>query len=167
MATILTTTYASPLNLTITSWGTGLAATQWGFSTLVDNTTDKYVDALVGGLLEVGATTPAAGDTLDIYTYANYDTATSTALTGGIDALLPGTDAEETEGTDFQKENLILLAVVSAEANVGYHWGPVSVAAAYGGVLPPKWGLVLHNNGSATMAAGSVAEYIGIKYTSA
>lgn len=166
MATVTTTTYAAAADLTVTSWGTGLAADQWGFSTLVDNQTNKYMDVLVGGILEVGATTPAAGDTMDIYTYAMYDEGVTNALTGGIDNLLPGTDAEETEGTDFQKENLILLAVVSAEANVGYRWGPVSVAAAYGGVLPVKWGLVLHNNGGATMATGSIASYVGITYTS-
>jgi len=162
---VITVTYAGASNLTITSWGTGLAADQWGFSAIVDNTTNKYIDALVGGLLEVGTTTPAAGDSLDVYAYGSYDEATSTALTGAIDALYAGTDTEETEGTDFQKENLKLLTSVSAEANVGYHWGPVSVAQAFGGILPPKWGLVLHNNGSATMASGSVAEYNGITYT--
>ena len=160
-------TYASEVNLTVTSWGTGLAADQWGFSAIVDNSSNNYMDVLVGGLLEVGTTTPAAGDTLDIYVYGNYDTATSSALTGGIDALITGTDAEETEGTDFQKENLNFLISVSAEANVGYHWGPIAIASAFGGVVPPKWGLVLHNNGGATMAAGSLAEYIGVTYTTA
>lgn len=166
MATTTSINYTAAADLTITSWGTGLAATQWGFSTVVDNQTNLFIDCLVGGILEVGAT-PAAGDTLDIYTYAMYDEGVTNAFTAGIDNLLPGTDAEETEGTDFQKENLILLAVVSAEANVGYRWGPVSVASAYGGVMPVKWGLVLHNNGGATMATGSIASYIGIKYTSA
>lgn len=163
---VITTTYASAVNLTVTQWGTNLAADQWGFSAIVDNTSDNYMDVLVGGLLEVGTTTPAAGDTLDIYVYGNYDTGTSSAIGGVIDALYTGTDAEKTEGTDFQKENLYLLQVVSAEANVGYHWGPVGIAQAFGGTVPPKWGLILHNNGSATMAAGSLAEYIGITYTS-
>ena len=159
--------YASATNLTVTSWGTGLAAGQYGFSAIVDNTTNLYMDALVGGLLEVGTTTPAAGDTLDIYVYGMYDEATSTALTGAIDALYAGTDTEETEGTDFIIENMKFLTSVTAESNVGFHWGPESIAQLFGGVMPPKWGLVLHNNGSATMAAGSLAEYIGITYTSA
>lgn len=167
MATTTKVTYTAAADLTITSWGTGLAADEWGFSTLVDNQTNLFIDCLVGGILEVGASTPAAGDTLDIYTYAMYDEGVTNALTGGIDNLLPGTDAEETEGTDFQKENLILLAVVSAEANVGYRWGPVSIATAYGGVVPVKWGLVLHNNGGAAMAASSIASYVGVHYTSA
>ena len=90
MATITTTTYANAANLTVTSWGASLAPGDIGASLIVDNATDKYLDVMIGGLLEIGASTPAPGGTLDIYAYGRYDQATDAALTGGIDALFTG-----------------------------------------------------------------------------
>jgi len=165
MATITTVTYANAANLTVASWGTGLAAGQIGSSLIVDNATNKYLDVMVGGLLEIGTTTPAAGDTLDIYGYGRYDQATAAALTGGIDGLFTGADEEEIDGTDLILAHLPLIASLEAESNIGIHWGPIGFAQFFGGNMPESWGLVLHNNGSATMASGSLAEYIGITFT--
>lgn len=159
--------YTAAANLTVTSWGTGLAPGQIGASLIVDNQTSLYMDVLVGGILEIGTTTPVAGDTLDIYAYGIYDQATSSALTGGIDGLFTGADEEETDGTDLILAHLPLVVSLEAESNIGIHFGPVAIAPLFGGIMPQKWGLVLHNNGSATMAAGSLAELVGIHYTSA
>jgi hypothetical protein len=159
--------YANAVNLTVASWGTGLAPGQIGASLIVDNATNLYVDVFVGGLLEIGTTTPAAGNTLDVYVYGRYDQATAAALTGGIDALFTGADEEETDGTDLILAHLPLIASLEAESNIGIHFGPTAIAQFFGGVVPESWGLVLHNNGAATMAAGSLAEYIGVTYTSA
>lgn len=165
MATI-NIAYATAEALTIGAWTTTLAADEWATSSIVDNTSNLYVDALVGGFIELGTTTPAAGDTLEIYVVGNYDTATATDMTGGIDALL-GANNEEAPGTGFMAENLRLLEIVACEANEGYHFGPTSVAAAFGGILPPKYMIVLHNNTGTALAAGSTCNIIGITYTSA
>ena len=157
-------TYASAVNLTVTSWGSGLAAGQIGASLIVDNTSNLYDDVLVGGLLEIGTTTPTTGDTLEIYVYGSYDTGTSSALTGGIDGLFTGADEEEVDGTDLILAHIPIIATLEAESNIGIHFGPIGIAQFFGGVVPPKWGLMLHNNGSATMATASLAEYVGITF---
>ena len=157
--------YASAVNLTLTSWGTGLADTQIGATAIVDNTSNLYVDVIVGGLFEIGATTPAAGDYINVYVYGSYDTGTSSALTGGIDGLFTGADEEEVDGTDLILTHMPLITTLEAESNIGIHWGPTGIAQFFGGVMPPKWGLVMENQSDSTMAAGSLVEYIGITYT--
>ena len=163
--------YAADEAIAVTAWGTGLAATQYASSAMFDNTTNKYVDVLVGGILELDATTPVAGDTLDIYVSGNYQTATATDMGGGIDALFDAA-TEEVADTAFNPLNLTFLTSVAVEATTpataqGYHFGPVSIAAAFGGTMPQKFFLVLHNNTAGTMAAGSNVNAVGITYTSA
>ncbi len=165
MAT-LTINYTNWTAITATAVTTSLAADEWAETTIVDNTTNKYVDAMVGGKFVVGAA-HANGDTIDVYVYGNYDTATAGDLTGSIGGL-DGTDSEETEGTDFVEENMILLTSVFVDAaSDTQHWGPIGVAQAFGGHLPQKWGLLIHNNGSGAMGSGSDVGYVGIKYDSA
>jgi hypothetical protein len=167
MATTTEIQYTAAVAMTISSWTTTLLQDQIASSAIVDNQTNKYVDVLVGGLIEQGTTTPGAGDSYDMYAYGIYDEATSSALTGGIDGLFTGADEEEIDGTDLVLANMPLITSVSAIANVGYHWGPIALAQFFGGVLPPKWGIVVHNNSAtADLAAGSALEYIGVKYTS-
>lgn len=165
--TTINIAYAPFATIAVTAWTTTLAAGEYASSAIVDNTSNLYVDALVGGSVETGAS-HTAGDTFDLYVYANYDTGTSTDLTGGIDALFAGADQEETEGTDFIVENLIHLATVVADgANNGYHFGPFSIAAAFGGTLPPKWGIVGHNNGTGALGSAGTLGYVGVEYTNA
>jgi len=164
-------TYSADAAIAVTEWDTTLAAGQYATSAIVDNTSNLYVDMLVGGILELDATTPVVGDTMDIYISAQYDTDTATTMTGGIDALF---DAATEEAVDvaFVKANLILLTSVSVEATTpanaqGYNWGPIGVAQFFGGVMPQKFFLTLHNNTAGTMAAGPVVNSVGITYTTA
>jgi len=162
-------TYAADEAIAVTAWGTGLAATQWATSAIFDNTTNLYMDVMLGGILELDATTPVAGDTMDIYLAVNYQTATATDMTGGIDALFDAA-TEEVVDTAFVQNNLIFLTSVSVEATTpaiaqGYHWSHSSVAEAAGGNMPQKFMLVLHNNTAGTMAAGSNVNAVGVTYT--
>ena len=44
-----------------------------------------------------------------------------------------------------------------------YYGGPFSVAAAFGGLLPQRWGIVIVNNTGATLDASvGAAEYQGV-----
>ena len=55
----------------------------------------------------------------------------------------------------------------SAASNDDYEWGPVSVAEVFGGVLPSKWGLVVHNDSGAALHAtgtNNSTRYFGIKH---
>lgn len=166
-------TYSSDVAITISLWSTGLAAGQFATSSIVDNTTNLYVDMLVGGLIELDATTPVAGDTLDIYIGALYDKDTLTTPGGGIDSLMDiGTPAEEAEDTDFVKANLILFKSVSVEATTpataqSYAFNPQGCAAFFNGILPQKIYFLLHNNTAGTLATGSALNSVGITYTTA
>lgn len=166
-------TYSADTAIAVTLWSTGLAAGQFATSAIFDNTSTLYVDALVGGILELDATTPVAGDTLDVYIGALYDKDTTTTPGGGIDSLMdPGTPAEETEDTDFVKANLILFKSVSLEATTpataqGYQFNPTGIAQFFGGVMPQKIYFMLHNNTAGTCAAGAALNLVGITYTTA
>lgn len=166
---VTTTTYATDVALAVTEWDATLAAGQYATSAIYDNTSTNYIDVLVGGVLELDATTPVAGDTMEIYVVGQYSE-TATDMTGGIDALFDAA-TEEAADTAFVAANLILLTVVSVEATTpataqGYHWGPVSIASAFGGIMPKRFMLVLHNNTAGTMAAGTDCNTTGITYTS-
>ena len=166
---ILTTTYAADAALAVTAWTTTLAAGETATSAIFANGSTNYVDVLIGGALALDATTPVAGDTMDIYISGQYSD-TATDMGGAIDALY-GAGGEEVVDTSFVRANLTLLAVVSVEATTPataqtYHWGPVSVAAAFGGVMPKNFMLALHNNTAGAIAAGCDVNTIGITYTS-
>lgn len=159
-----TLNYAAAASVTITL--TSLASAGWRSSAVVDNTTDKYLDALVGGKIQVGAV--SADGTLEIYAYGTYD---GTEYNGGLD----GTDTAITWGTTPSASsvegfnNLELLGVIAVDTtddNKDIRWGPFSVAEAFGGLLPSKWGVVVKNNtGLALHATGTNNEcqFIGIK----
>ncbi len=161
-------TYGSDVALAVTEWDTTLATTQFATSAIFDNTTSLFMDVLVGGVLELDATTPVAGDTMDIYVLGQYS-GTATDMTGAIDALLNAA-TEEAEDTAFVKANLILLVSISVEADTpataqGYHWGPIGIAQ-YFGQMPQRFMLLLHNNPAGTMAANPDVNTVGVTYTS-
>lgn len=149
---------ADTVTLTLASLANG----SWRQSTAVVNTTDLFLDALLGGSVQTG-TTPTANGTIDIYLYASYD---GTNYTGGAS----GSDAAYTADGE---ENLFVFVksiIVDATSDQDYVWGPISVAAAYGGIMPSRWGVVVENNtGSTLNATGSNNEtqFIGVKLDSA
>ncbi len=167
-------TYSADTAIAVTLWGTGLAGGQYATSSLFDNhTTTKYVDALVGGLLEAGTVTGtlAAGESLDLYIIGQYDTDTAGDVNAGIEALLIE-GAELADSTAFVKENLILMTSIQLESGTPdtsqmYHWGPIGVAQFFGGIMPKEFMILLHNNTGGTMVAGSDVNLTGITYTSA
>ena len=164
-------TYSADNAIAVTQWSTGLATGQFATSAIFDNTSLLYVDALVGGIIELDATTPLAGETLDIYIGALYDKDVTSTPGGGIDSLMdPGTPAEEVEDQDFVLSNLILFKSIGLEAAVpataqGYQFNPTAVAQFFGGIMPQKVFFMLHNNTSGTLAAGSALNLVGITYT--
>ncbi len=165
-------TYSADAAIAVTLWSTGLGPGQFATSAIFDNTSTLYVDLLVGGIIELGATTPVAGNTLDIYIGALYDKDVTTTPGGGIDSLMdPGTPAEEVEDTDFVLANLIPFQSISVEKTTpataqGYQFNPQAVAAFFNGILPQKIYFLLHNNTAGTLVAGSALNSVGITYTS-
>lgn len=159
-----TINYTAAASVTITL--TSLADAGFRESTAVDNSTNKYMDALVGGKIQIGA--PSADGTIAIYAYGSYD---GTEYTAG----LTGSDGTVTWGTTGSTgldgaNNLPLLGVISVDAtddNDDARWGPFSVAQAFGGVLPTKWGIVVKNSTGASLHAtgtNNECQFMGIKY---
>jgi hypothetical protein len=106
-------------------------------STSIDNSSNKYLDALV--MLQVKFANTAIGTDPWVYVYA-YGT-----VDGGTtypDAVT-GSDAAITLNSPT---NLRLLGAVSAIQNLTRKGGPWSVAACLGGVLPERWGIVVRNS---------------------
>jgi hypothetical protein len=159
MAT-LSMNYASAATITLTL--TSLTNGSWRASTAVDNTSNLYLDAILGGSVQMG-TSPTNNGTFDIYLYSTYD---GTNYTGGVS----GTDAAYTADGEEKLFVLVKSIIVDNTTDQDYVWGSVSVAAAFGGTLPSKWGVVVENNtGVTTNATGTNNEtqFIGTKLDSA
>lgn len=128
-------------------------------STVVDNTTNLWLDALVTVLLTAGGT--AANDkAVYVYAFATTDNGTSyTGSAGATDAALTMQDP-----TVLRLIGIIPVPTIS----IAYVSTPMSVAAAFGGVLPAKWGIAVRNfSGSALAASACSANYQGVYATTA
>lgn len=130
----------------------------------IDNTSNKYVDALLSGKITVG-TTPTANTVIGIYVWGAETSLGATAID-----VLDGTDSAETLTNTGVLGNLRLagaIAVLAATSDITYYLLPTSVAALFGGVMPKYWGLfIAHNTGvNLNSTSGNHAfEYVGIKH---
>jgi hypothetical protein len=162
-----TVNYSS--NTTITMDLSGLASsgpfTSGRESSQIDNTTNKYIDALVSGSVSVG-TTPTANKTIAIYVYG----ADTSLATTNIDQL-DGTDSAEALTNAGILNALRLGATIAVPANtsdVQYFVLPFSVASLFGGVMPKFWGLFVAHDTVAALRSNVINtnsfEYVGVKY---
>lgn len=131
----------------------------------IDNTTNKYVDAVVSGSISVG-TTPTANTVIGVYVWG----ADTSLATTAIDTL-DGTDSAETltnVGVLGALRIGVTINVPATTSDVAYPIVPFSVAALFGGVMPKFWGIfVSHNTGvnlRNTAVNTNSLEYVGIKY---
>ncbi len=136
-------------------------------SSQIDNTTNKYIDALVSGFISVG-TTPTANTTIFVHVWG----ADTSLATTPIDTL-DGTDSAETLSNVGVLNALRVGAAISVPvttSDFAYPVLPFSVALLFGGVMPKFWGLfVAHNCVSAlrnTAVNTNSMEFVGIKYDS-
>lgn len=134
-------------------------------SSQIDNTSNKFVDALVSGTVSVG-TTPTANTVIGIYVYGAETSLATTPLD-----VLDGTDSAETLTNAGILAALKLGASVAVPANtsdVQYIVLPFSVASLFGGVMPKFWGLFVSHNTAVNLRNTAVNtnsfEYVGIKY---
>lgn len=169
MATI-TPSYASKATITCGVHSTPLASSATFVigreSTEIDNSTNKYDDALVEGKVTVG-TTPTANTEIQIWVYASFHTAMATNLVDVLD----GVDSDETITSAGVRGSAMQLGsrldVDTATSNRTYWIAPFSVAELFGGVMPKFWGLfVTHNTGVAlhSTAGNHEFSFTGIKY---
>lgn len=130
--------YATSSNLTLTL--ASLADNASRESTVVDNSTNLYLDAMLYLKIKVG--TVANEKAVYCWFYGSEDG------TNYTDAIT-GTDAAFTMTTPT---NLRGPFIVSTPSNSTTYKSVVgSVAAFFGGVLPRKWGIVIENQSGAAL----------------
>lgn len=137
-------------------------------SSEIDNTTNKFVDALLQGKITVG-TTPVSGTSIKVFVWGSDTSAVATNLDtiAGADGARTITSVGVRNGVLIEIAN---LEVDSATSNRTYWMTPKSIASFFGGVMPKFWGVfVAHNTGVALHATGGNHEltYTGIKYDNA
>lgn len=130
--------YGTATAVTCTLTSLASSATAGRESATVDNTSALSLDALV--LVQLELTTGTIANDKCAYVYA-------WGVTDGASPVYPdkitGSDAAITFDSP---RNLRLLGVVNLSTSGGtFKAGPWSVAAVFGGVLPPKWGLAVQN----------------------
>ena len=162
MATVALS-YSSVQTMTVTNLHSKASSATAGWqSAVVDNTTDLYLDAQVQVVLDFANTAPANDQAAYVYAYAGLNT-TYTNPASGSEGSITLTSIATTG------QNLRLLGVLPyTTADEVVEGSPMSVAAAFGGTLPPKWGIVVMNySGAALAASGNSVTWRGIKLTSA
>jgi hypothetical protein len=118
----------------------GLAQDAARASAAVSNETDLFLDVLVQLQIQLG--TGTLGSDRAIYVYA-YGTADDDPVDVWGDTDLDGTDKAITMDSPT---NLRIVGVMNARASGEVIESvPMSLAAAFGGYVPRKWGIVVHN----------------------
>lgn len=112
------------------------------------NTSTLALDYLVSGRITTG-TTPTTARQIEVWAVGSWD---GTLWPDVFD----GTESAETiTSADIKASVCRLVAVMatSATSNVAYHFGPVSIASAFGGVCPPKFVLFVTHNTAVALNA--------------
>lgn len=145
-------TAAITLHSSLNSLATGSAS----LTAAVDNTTAKYIDALVRIKLVGSATT--ANQAL-VYAVGGFGDDVYT------DELAPSTTGASVAVADL--DNSPFLGAIQMETTSPYTSTAVfNVARGFGGRLPPKWAIVVRNeSGAALAASGHAIDYVGIYLT--
>lgn len=112
-------------------------------STVIDNTTNLYLDALVQIKVKTGASGTSTSGYINVYAYATADGGTT--YTDGA----TGSDAAITMTVP---PNEILIGQFYCVANATtYKSSPFSVAWAFNGILPDHWGIIIENKTGGTL----------------
>ena len=134
---------ATDLTITLASLGSDTNLLTGRESATIDNSTNLYLDYLISGKITAG-TSPTAARSIEVWAVGSWDG------TNWPD-VFDGTESAETITSADIKASVCRFVAAMATANTTdrtYHFGPVSLAAAFGGTLPPKIVLfVTHSTG--------------------
>jgi hypothetical protein len=165
--TVYGTTAAVTCTITALAWST--SGTAGRESTAIDNSSNLYVDELVTVTAVVAnAGTVGTDKGIYVYGYASFD-AGSTYTRSGANSPT-GTDAAYTfdDPTTLPMSYAPVGFIPTPTINQTYR-KTFSVAAAFGGTLPPMWGLILRNYGgtstSFTLTTGSGITHTPVYYS--
>jgi len=153
--------YASSTAIPITLASLASSATAGREGTASDNGTNLYIDALVQVKVKLQTGTPVNDKAVYIYVYGSEDGTTYTDNASGTDAAITLRDPPV----------MALLGAISCPDSgaLTYESQPMSVAQAFGGILPRKWGIVVRNYTGVAFSATEgdhSAKYTGVYFTS-
>lgn len=158
--------YSTPASLASTSGNALASSTTAGASSAARTspTTANLVDALVMVSATLGATAITASATTGVYVWAY----ASTNGTSWPDAL-GGTDSAVASLTPANGNSLRFLGYIPFTANTAgatYRSQPLSIAAAFGGVVPQYWAIAFQNQtGQALATTNAVTvQYVEVAY---
>ena len=147
--------WAADVNLTITlaSLATDANLLTGRESAAVVSSSQSFVtDFLLSGQVTAG-TSPTADKQIQILVYAQIDD------TPTYPDFFDGTDSAETITSANVKTSAVRFAAImptDSTSDRNYPFGPISVAALFGGVLPERWGVfVTHNTAVNLNSTGS------------
>ena len=141
---------ASDLTITLASLASDTSLLTGRESATIDNSSNLYLDYLVSGKITTG-TSPTTARSIEVWAVGSWDG------TNWPD-VFDGTESAETITSADIKASVckfVAAMATSSTNNVTYHFGPVSLAAAFGGVLPPK--IVLFVTHSTAVALNSTS----------
>ena len=127
-------------------------------SDAIDNTANLFLDVLVQLLIDTANVGAPAGDkNCLVYAFGSADNGTT--YSGGA----TGADAAYGAVAGQLITNCKLLGIVAVDAqNEVFESDVFSIASAFGGVVPAKWGIIVVNQVGQALGANSDAFYQGI-----
>lgn len=147
----LKTTFGTATAFTKTNANLSASVTAGWKSNAIDNSTTRALDALVGVELAAVNTAPAGTKTLYIYAYGLIE---GSAYTSTGDGTIDGTEGTVTfpSVTTLPVVCKLIGTIPYPVQNKAINGGPFSVAAAFGGILPDKWGIAMVNDMGQTLS---------------
>ncbi len=144
MANILTAygTAAQAVTVTLASLGSAAARE----STAVDNSGNLFLDVLFTLRIKTGAGALSGDQVINIYVAGTVDPATPV-----WPDTVTGSDAAITLNSPTQLK--LLGSIQVAATATTYTSEPLSIASAFGGVMPTKWSIVVENKAGAALDA--------------
>ena len=159
--------YAASANATVTNLHSIATSADWtsGWtSAAIDNSTNLYIDHLLSGEIVVAASGLAAAK-IQVRVYAELDDSNYP------DLFSAGTEGTEGTATVHDTNVLTVLKLAASldtdtTASQVYPFGPLSVAALFGGVCPRKFCVFIsHSTGANLAASGNQVTTKGVYFT--
>ena len=166
MSTTLKPAYGSSSALTTTNLQSLASNPTWttGWSSAVqDNTSNLYDDVLVTGTIKMGGSSATANTVCEIWAWAPLDDTPTypDTITGSEASGIALTSANVKLSGAFKRLGSFIF---DPNASRVYPFS-YSLANAFDGYMPKKWGLfITHNAGVALNASGNVVSIIPLQY---
>lgn len=128
-------------------------------STVVDNSTNLYLDALVEVNIQFPNSAPANDKAIYVYAFGSLDGTNYTEGLGASDAAFTFQGAAGALTTQLRP-----FMTCPAVQNITARYGPLPVSTAFNGIMPAKWGIIVLNFSGQTLTACS-AQYREIYQT--